>query len=109
MAILHAQPMDIIDVRPLGAAFGEARTTTLIKTNQLEVVRLVLPAGKEIPEHQVASEITVQCLEGQVEFTSNNTTRLLSAGQLVYLAGASKHSLRARENSSVLLTIRLQH
>jgi quercetin dioxygenase-like cupin family protein len=101
--------MEIIDVRPLGTGFDEARTTTLIKTNQLEVIRLVLPAGKGIPEHQVAGEITVQCLEGQVEFTSNNVTRSLSPGQLIYLAGASKHSLRARENSSLLLTIQLQH
>jgi quercetin dioxygenase-like cupin family protein len=68
-----------------------------------------LPAGKEIAEHQVAGEITVQCLEGRVEFSSNDVTRSLSAGELVYLPGASKHSLRAIENSSLLLTIHLQH
>jgi quercetin dioxygenase-like cupin family protein len=99
--------MDIVDVRPLAAGFDEARTTTLVKTKQLELIRLVVPAGKEISEHQVAGEITVQCLEGQVEFTSNNVTRSLSAGELVYLAGASKHSLRGVENSSVLVTILL--
>src|SRR5690349_4621101 len=108
MAIPHAGPMDIVDVRPLGASFGEARTTTLVKTNQLELIPLVVPAGKQISEHQVAGEITVQCLEGQVEFTSNDVTRSLSAGQLVYLAGGSKHSLRAVENSSLLLSIHLQ-
>jgi quercetin dioxygenase-like cupin family protein len=69
----------------------------------------VLPAGKAISEHQVNGEITVQCLEGHVEFTSNGVTRSLSAGELVYLAGASKHSLRAVENSSLLLTILLGH
>jgi quercetin dioxygenase-like cupin family protein len=109
MAIPHAQPMDIVDVRPLGTGFGEARTTTLVKTNQLELIRLVLPAGKEISDHQVAGEITVQCLEGQVEFTANGVTRSLSAGQLVFLAGASKHLLRALTNSSLLLTIHLKH
>jgi quercetin dioxygenase-like cupin family protein len=101
--------MDIVDVRPLTTGFDEARTTTLVKTEQLELIRLVLPAGKEIAEHQVAGEITIQCLEGQVEFTSNNVTRSLSAGELVYLAGASKHSLCAVENASLLLTILLEH
>jgi quercetin dioxygenase-like cupin family protein len=101
--------MDIVDVRPLGALFDEAKTSTLVKTNQLELIRLVLPAGKEISEHQVVGEITVQCLEGQVELTSNDVTRSLSAGQLVFLAGGHKHSLRALENSSLLLTIHLQH
>ena len=109
MAIPHARPMDTVDVRPLGTGFQDAQTTTLVKTNHLELIRLVLPAGKEIAEHQVAGEITVQCLEGQVEFTSNDVTRSLSAGLLVFLAGASKHSLRAVENSSLLLTIHLQY
>jgi quercetin dioxygenase-like cupin family protein len=99
--------MDVVDVRPLATSIDAARTTTLVKTTQLELIRLVLPAGKEISEHQVAGEITVQCLEGHVEFTSNDVTRSLSAGELVYLAAASKHSLRAVENSSVLVTILL--
>jgi quercetin dioxygenase-like cupin family protein len=101
--------MDVVDVRPLGANFDEARTNTLVKTKHLELIRLVLPAGKEISEHEVAGEITLQCLEGNVEFTANNVTRSLSAGQLVFLEGASKHSLRALENSSLLLTIQMQH
>jgi quercetin dioxygenase-like cupin family protein len=108
MAIRHAQPLDIVDVRPLGTGFDEARTTTLVKTKQLELIRLVLPAGKLISEHQVAGEITVQCLEGLVEFTSNDVTCSLSAGDLMFLTGASKHSLRAIENASLLLTIHLQ-
>jgi quercetin dioxygenase-like cupin family protein len=99
--------MDVVDVRPLATGLDEARTTTLVKTYQLELIRLVLPAGKEISEHQVAGEITVQCLEGQVEFTSDDVTRALSAGELVYFPGGSKHSLRAVENSSLLLTILL--
>jgi quercetin dioxygenase-like cupin family protein len=108
MAISHARPMDIVDVRPLEADIENARTTTLVKTNQFELIRLVLPAGKEISEHEVSGEITLQCLEGQVEFTSNNVTRTLSTGKLVFLEGGSKHSLRALEHSSLLLTIQLQ-
>src|SRR5690348_4952138 len=74
MAIPHAGPMDVIDVRPIGARFDEARTATLVKTDELEVVRLVLAAGKEIPAHQVPGEITVQCLEGRVDFSANEVT-----------------------------------
>ena len=108
MAIPHARPMEIVDVRPFGTGFHDLRTTTLVKTDHLELIRLVLPAGKTISEHEVAGEITVQCLEGLVEFTSNDVTRSLSAGQLVYLTGASKHSVYSLEDSSLLLTILLQ-
>ena len=70
MALRHAQPGETIDIRPLGAAVGSSQTTTLVKTSTLEVIRLVLPAGKKIPEHRAAGEITVQCLEGEVDFTA---------------------------------------
>jgi quercetin dioxygenase-like cupin family protein len=107
MAIPHAQPMDVVDVRPLGSGIHSSRTATLVKTDRLELIRLVLPAGKTLPEHEVAGEITVQCLEGHVEFRSGDVIRGLSAGQLVYLSGASKHSLSAVDDSSLLLTILL--
>lgn len=107
MAIPHAKPGEVIDVRPLGEALARTITTTLVKTDRLEVIRLVVPAGKEIPSHQVAGEITVQCLEGKVAFTSGGTTRELAAGQMLYLGGHESHALRGLENASVLVTILL--
>ena len=73
----------------------------------LEVIRLVIPAGKHIPEHRAPGEITVQCLEGRVAFKAGNVTRDLEAGQLLYLSSAEPHSLSGIEDSSVLLTILL--
>jgi quercetin dioxygenase-like cupin family protein len=107
MAIPHAKPGEIVDVAPLGPRLGGAQTTTLVKTGTLEVLRLVLPAGKEIAPHTVPGEITVQCLEGRVAFRARGGQHELTAGQLVYLAGSDEHALRALEDSSVLVTILL--
>jgi quercetin dioxygenase-like cupin family protein len=107
MAIPHAAPGQVVSVRPLGEALALSVTTTLIKTERLEVIRLVLPAGKEIAEHQVAGEITVQCLEGEVEFRSGGESQALAAGELLYLRGNEPHALRGVLDSSVLVTIRL--
>jgi quercetin dioxygenase-like cupin family protein len=74
-----------------------------VKTDRLEI----MPAGNEIPPHQVGGEITVQCLEGHVVFTAACTTRELAAGQMLYLAGNEPHSLRGVEDASVLVTILL--
>lgn len=68
MAIPHADYGDVIDVRPLGAALSSSSTQTLLKTDQLQVVRMVMPQGKEIAEHKAPGPITVQCLEGQNRF-----------------------------------------
>jgi quercetin dioxygenase-like cupin family protein len=108
MAIPHAKSGEVIDIRPLGSALGKARTTTLVKTNALEIIRLVIPTGKEIPGHQAHGEITVQCLEGRVSFTVGNSSRDLCAGQLLYLSSEEPHSLHGIEDASVLLTIVLQ-
>ena len=107
MAIPHASPGDIIDIRPLGPEVRHAVTTTLIKSARLEVIRLVLPAAKEIPPHKVSGEITVQCLEGRVAFKALGQTQELEAGQMLYLAGEDEHSLQALEDASVLVTILL--
>ncbi len=107
MAIPHATPGQVIDICPLGSAISTSLTTTLIKTDRLEVIRLVLPAGKEIAPHKVTGEITVQCLEGRVAFTSLGKTRELQAGNLCYLSGGTEHAVKSLEDASVMLTILL--
>ena len=107
MAVPHATPGQAIDIRPLGPALSRTVTTTLVKTDRLEVIRLVVPAGKEIPSHKVAGEITVQCLEGRVAFTAQGDTRELQAGQMCYLSGGEEHSVKGIEDASVLVTILL--
>jgi quercetin dioxygenase-like cupin family protein len=105
MAQAHAASGDIVDLRPLGAALPERVTTAIIKSAQLELVRLVLPSGKAMREHRVAGEITVQCIEGLIEFTTPGVSRRLSAGQLIHLQGGEPHSLLALADSTALLTI----
>ena len=107
MAIHHALSGELINIRPLGSAITTARTATLYKTQHLEVFRIVLLAGKEMPEHEVVGELTVQCLEGSVEFSIGTTRDVMRVGDLKCLAGGIPHSLRAIEDSSVLVTLLL--
>ena len=106
MSIQHARPNEIVQL-PLGAALVNSKTTTLVKSDDLVLIRLVLPAGKEIPMHQAHGEITVQCLEGRLSFTAESKTQDLMAGQLLYLRTGEPHALKALEDSSVLVTILL--
>lgn len=105
MALHHAAPGEIIDVSPLGDALTEAITATLLRSEHLQVFRLVLPKGEEFSDHKVPGEITVQCLEGAVEFTSPGQAQTLRAGQLLYLDGGEPHALTATEDASLLVTV----
>ena len=107
MSITHAQPGQMFDVRPLEQALSSSKTHTLLKTSNLEVLRLVLPSGKTIAEHSAPGEITVQCIEGEVHFTANGKTETLRAGQMLYLTAAEPHALEATKDSSLLVTILL--
>ena len=107
MAIPHAAPGEIIDVRPLGAALSEARTTTVVKTDALEILRLVVKAGSEIPPHKVAGEVVVQCLEGKAGIGIDGGTRVLEAGQMLFLSGGESHAVSGIDDASLLVTILL--
>ena len=107
MAISHAQPGEVVNVRPLGATLATTETKALVKTKTLEVIRMVVPAGKEIPTHKAKGEIIVQCLEGNIAFIAEGKTQDLSSGQLLYLAAGEPHSLKGIEGSSLLVTILL--
>ena len=47
MAILHAQAGEVVDIRPLGVAIVDSKTTALIKTHQFEIFPMVLLENKE--------------------------------------------------------------
>ena len=105
MAIPHAKPGDVVDVKPLGSALPTTKTWTLLKTPHVEVIRVVVPTGKEIAEHKAPGEIIVQCLEGRIAFTVSGKTVELAAGQLIYLDAEQPHTVRSLEDASFLLTI----
>ena len=107
MALAHAQPLEVIDVRPLGAALRDAVTTSLLKTPRLQLMRLVLPAGSGMPEHSVAGAITVHCLEGEAVVTTASHRCELRTGQLVMLPENERHAVQAVTDSSLLVTVLL--
>lgn len=107
MAIHHATSGELIDIRPYQGDLKTVSTRTLYKSDHLEVFRLVFLAGKGLPEHRVAGELTVQCLEGCIEMTVSGRTESMRAGDLMCLAGGVPHALKALEDSSVLITLLL--
>ena len=108
MALPHAQPLDVISVRPLGPALHGAVSTSLLKTEWIQLLHLVLPAHFDQPEHHVDDECTIHCLEGDVQVNMPGGVRRLGPGELVVLPGGQAHSLSARADSAVLLTLLLR-
>jgi quercetin dioxygenase-like cupin family protein len=107
MALDHAKPGQPVDVAPLGAALRESATHAILKTRSLEVIRVVLRAGEALPSHAVRGELTLLCIEGAAEVSSEGTVCQLRANQFVLLPQQAEHGVLALEDTSLLLTIQL--
>ncbi len=108
MAIAHATSGE----PGLHPAFGSSPRDTpshaLVKGRDLEVIRLVLQAGKAMPPHEVSGEVTgavpggphrVDRTPGRAHHTKPVTTSTLTPANLA--------GLRALEDASALVTISL--
>lgn len=107
MALVHAQPLDVINLRPLAGQLHDVKTHSLLKTNKLQLMRLVLAAGQTVPEHHVSGEITIHCLEGEVRVNTPRRQQALAAGELMALPAHEPHALEAHSDASLLVTILL--
>lgn len=105
MATHHASPGEIVDFASWADDLPEDKTKTIVKSEAMELGRLVIPAGKEIPEHKVTGPIIIQCIQGKIEFSAMGKTQELQGGQLLYLMPDEPYSFKAMEDAVVLLTI----
>lgn len=105
MSLHHAASGEVINLLPLGAELKDTASSALFKTDQLEAMRLVLAAGKEIPEHEVSGDFTLQCLEGRVTLQLGDRVETLQPGQMIFVAAQEPYSIRALEHASLLMTL----
>ena len=105
MALPHALPAQAIDVQPFGVQLAHEKSVALFKSDDLEVIRMVLPAGKRMPQYKVSGGLVLHCIEGRLQVDIENRQHALGAGQLLHLPGNVSHAVSALEDSSALLTL----
>jgi len=106
MSVPNTKCCEIINVHsPETASTGSGSPSSMLaRTATLEVRRLSLTKGRQIPTHHAPGEITVHCLEGRINFTADGAPHELGAGQLLVLAAGVPHSVAGLEDSVVLVT-----
>ena len=108
-----SDPLIEIDLHAELAAVrgGDAYSTadhaahTISKQSCVRVVLIAFKTGGRLHEHHADGPITVQGLEGTVNFTAENRTIRLTPGMLITLASGMAHSAEAIDESAFLLTI----
>ena len=103
MALAHTSSGHIVNLDALDVRATES--CALLKADDIELMWLVLAAGKHTPAHAVSTSMTLQCLRGRVEVRLDTRITLLEAGEVMYLAGGLPHGLLALEDSRLLMTL----
>lgn len=82
----------------------DKNTVTLYNKNKMRVVLLGLRKDAELKKHTANGAITVQVLEGKMNFTTDQTVTL-QKGQMIVVPDKVPHSVVALEKTYFLLTL----
>lgn len=107
MALQHAASGERIALRRGEDDIANFTSIALAKTEHMELIRLIVPKDKPMPEHRVEGEVTLLCLEGEIAVDAHGRSVTLRPNEMVYLAGGEPHGIRASQDAVVLMTILL--
>ncbi len=84
---------------------GPRNAITVFKSDRLRLVLIALHSGAELPTHTADGTISVQVLEGSIQFGTAEESVQLGKGHVVTLHERIPHSVLALEESLFLLTL----
>lgn len=84
---------------------GQDRTVILLKTDSLRLIFRSFSEGASLPTHKAPGPITVQVLDGHIEFTAGTQTTPVRKGEVLALDSGVPHSVKALSNSAILITV----
>jgi quercetin dioxygenase-like cupin family protein len=91
---------------PSVQASGRRDPQVLFSTPECRAVVIDLRAGEELGEHQVRERAVVQVVTGEVTVGSGSGSQVRAgAGTLVCFEPGERHTVRAEEDSRVLLLL----
>lgn len=101
----HVESGEVINLTTLKKDMEVDASYALVKTEDMEVIRMALPEGKTIDEHSVEGEMSVQCLRGHILFTVDGKPVDLTENEWLYLEKKQPFSYSVKKDTILLVTI----
>lgn len=95
----------LTEVHSLAREGQDRGAITLVRQGGLAVVLTHLHAGSALDEHSAPGATTVQVLDGHVEVQVGEQTLDVASGRLIAFDARVRHSVRALEDSTILITL----
>ena len=84
---------------------SDRNAMTVFKTNGLSIVLIALHQNAVMAKHKVDGLLSIQVIEGQIEFSTECKSVNLKTGQMLALHSCIEHSVIAVEETVFLLTV----
>lgn len=84
---------------------SDRNAITIFKTNGLRIVLVALHKAAVMKKHKAAGLISVQVLQGEINFSTDKQSVILKKDQIIALHEGISHSVKALEESVFLLTL----
>ena len=89
----------------LTVAPGQIVSKTLAQNPYVSITLFAFSKGEEIGTHDSSGDAMVQVLEGTGQFTVDGTEHVLSVGETLVMPAKKPHSVYAKEDFKMLLTV----
>ena len=86
-------------------ADNDRHGSSLVKGDGINVALMLLKPGAKLQEHHTRAPITLQVIDGRINFVANGKTQVVTSAMLVALDRAIEHSVEAVEESALVLTV----
>ncbi|MEJ7736844.1 MAG: cupin domain-containing protein [Chitinophagaceae bacterium] len=84
---------------------NDRNAMTVYKTNGMRIVLIALHEDATLKKHTADGIISVQVLEGEIIFTTDDQSVVIRKGQMIALHKGLPHSVKALKESVFLLTL----
>lgn len=105
----HIESGEVVNLETLKGDMSVDSSYALVKSEDMEVIRMALHAGKSIEEHNVDGEMSVQCLRGDILFMVDGEAVELKDNDWLYLQKKQAFSYSVKKDSILLVTILFTH
>lgn len=99
-------PVEAERLRDKAAEASNGRAAkTLVKEGQLRVTLVALKRGAALDTHSVEGTVSVHVVRGRCGLDAGGREAALSSGELIVIGQGVEHSLRARVDCVLLITV----
>ena len=90
-------------MKKISANILDGKFEHLVDENKLQITHLQIKSGEEIPSHKSDKSVIVVIYKGKVDFSGEDSNKIIIPGDIIVLNPDETHALKAIEDSDLMV------